>query len=62
MVNNVTGELYKEGEIFKNPQLAETLEKVPIASDPVKMFYSGEMAQEMANDINSKGSVRKTKF
>lgn len=39
------GNFYKEGEVFKQPLLAKTLER--IAADP-ETFYKGKMAQEIA--------------
>uniref|UniRef100_A0A915CL63 Uncharacterized protein n=1 Tax=Ditylenchus dipsaci TaxID=166011 RepID=A0A915CL63_9BILA len=50
-VNNVTNELYKEGEVLKNPQLAETFRKLAISSDPVKLFYGGEIGKQIADEI-----------
>uniref|UniRef100_A0AC35FV63 Uncharacterized protein n=1 Tax=Panagrolaimus sp. PS1159 TaxID=55785 RepID=A0AC35FV63_9BILA len=35
-VNRATGLLYKEGEIIKNPELAETLRKLAVSTDPLK--------------------------
>uniref|UniRef100_A0A914PJB0 Uncharacterized protein n=1 Tax=Panagrolaimus davidi TaxID=227884 RepID=A0A914PJB0_9BILA len=54
-VNRATGLLYKEGEIIKNPELAETLRKLAVSTDPVKLFYNGEIAQEMAAEIFANG-------
>jgi gamma-glutamyltranspeptidase len=34
--NNATGKFYREGEILKNPQLAETYRKLAVSSDPVR--------------------------
>ncbi|CAD5225610.1 unnamed protein product [Bursaphelenchus okinawaensis] len=47
-VNPKTGQLYKEGELLKNPKLAETYRKLATSSDPVITFYRGEMADQMA--------------
>ena len=48
------GNLYKEDEIFKQPQLARTLER--IAADP-EDFYHGKMAHELVNDLKSGGAL-----
>uniref|UniRef100_A0A7E4VUP2 Gamma-glutamyltranspeptidase 1 n=1 Tax=Panagrellus redivivus TaxID=6233 RepID=A0A7E4VUP2_PANRE len=50
-INNVTGELYKEGEIMKNPVLADTLQRLATSSDPAKLFYTGDVAQQIAAEI-----------
>jgi gamma-glutamyltranspeptidase/glutathione hydrolase len=48
------GNLYKEGEIFKQPELARTLER--IAANP-KDFYHGKMAQELVDDVKKGGGL-----
>jgi gamma-glutamyltranspeptidase/glutathione hydrolase len=48
------GELYKEGEIFRQPGLARTL--IRIAADPAG-FYNGEMAHELIDDLSKGGSL-----
>ncbi|KAI6190066.1 hypothetical protein M3Y97_00076500 [Aphelenchoides bicaudatus] len=52
-VNNATGKLYKEGEILKNPVLGETYRRLAVSSDPVRLFYFGEMAQVIAFEIST---------
>lgn len=52
-MNNATGQLYKEGEILRNPVLAETYRRLAVSSDPVQTFYNGEMAQIMAFEIST---------
>ncbi|MFO7938594.1 MAG: gamma-glutamyltransferase [Bacteroidales bacterium] len=47
------GEAPKKGEIFKNPYLAATYEK--IAKDGRDAFYKGEMAQEIADYVQEQG-------
>jgi gamma-glutamyltranspeptidase/glutathione hydrolase len=47
------GEAPKKGEIFKNPYLADTYEK--IAKDGRDAFYKGEMAQEIADYVQEQG-------
>jgi len=48
------GNLYKQGEIFRQPQLARTLEK--IAADPDD-FYHGAIAKQLAADIQKGGGL-----
>jgi gamma-glutamyltranspeptidase/glutathione hydrolase len=48
------GQLYKAGEIFKQPELALTLAR--IATDPDD-FYHGKMAQELINDLKPGGAL-----
>lgn len=58
-INNQTNELYKEGEIIKNPILAETLRKLAVSVNPVEMFYEGEMAQQIATEIFGNSKIYK---
>jgi gamma-glutamyltranspeptidase/glutathione hydrolase len=48
------GNLYKEGEIFRQPELARTLRR--IAADP-DSFYRGEMAHELIEDLRKGGAL-----
>ena len=48
------GNLYKEGEVFRQPELAQTLEK--IATDPDD-FYHGAIAKQLAADIQKGGGL-----
>ncbi|HZP63540.1 MAG TPA: gamma-glutamyltransferase [Terriglobales bacterium] len=48
------GDFYKTGEIFKQPELAHTLER--IASNPDD-FYHGTMARELAASIQKGGGL-----
>lgn len=48
------GSLYKEGEVFKQPALARTLER--IAADPNDL-YRGKMAQELVDDVKKGGGL-----
>lgn len=48
------GNLYKAGEVFKQPELARTLER--IAADPDD-FYHGKMAQELIADLKKGGAL-----
>jgi gamma-glutamyltranspeptidase / glutathione hydrolase len=48
------GDLYKEGEIFRQPELARTLER--IAADP-EDFYLGKMAHELVDELKKGGTL-----
>ena len=48
------GQLYKEGEIFRQPQLARTLRR--IVADPDD-FYHGRMARELVDELKKGGSL-----
>ena len=48
------GNYYQPGEIFKQPELARTLER--LAKDPDE-FYHGAMARELAADIHQAGGL-----
>jgi gamma-glutamyltranspeptidase/glutathione hydrolase len=50
-----TGEPYQVGEVFKQPQLAETL-KV-IAHKGANEFYQGEIANKIIADIEANGGI-----
>ncbi|MGD0480680.1 MAG: gamma-glutamyltransferase [Terracidiphilus sp.] len=50
------GRLYKAGEIFRQPLLAATLER--IVADPDD-FYHGTMAHQLVNDLNKGGDLSK---
>ncbi len=48
------GSFYKEGETFKQPELARTLQR--IEADPGD-FYHGKMARELVDDLKKGGSL-----
>jgi gamma-glutamyltranspeptidase/glutathione hydrolase len=48
------GQLYKEGETFRQPELARTLRR--IAVDP-EDFYHGKMARELVADLSKGGAL-----
>ena len=48
------GDLYKSGEVFKQPELARTLER--IAADPDD-FYRGKMAHELIEELSKGGAL-----
>ncbi len=48
------GQLYKEGETFRQPELAGTLQR--IAADP-DSFYHGKLAQELIDELHKGGAL-----
>jgi gamma-glutamyltranspeptidase/glutathione hydrolase len=48
------GNLYKEGETFRQPELARTLER--IAADPGD-FYHGKIAHELVDELHKGGAL-----
>jgi gamma-glutamyltranspeptidase/glutathione hydrolase len=48
------GQLYKEGDVFRQPELARALQR--IAADPGS-FYHGKMAQELVSDLRKGGAL-----
>ncbi|MGA8741836.1 MAG: gamma-glutamyltransferase [Terracidiphilus sp.] len=48
------GSYYREGEMFQQPELARTLER--IAADPDD-FYHGKMAHELVDDLKKGGAL-----
>jgi gamma-glutamyltranspeptidase/glutathione hydrolase len=48
------GRLYKDGETFRQPELARTLQR--IAADPSE-FYHGKMAHELVADVQKGGGL-----
>jgi gamma-glutamyltranspeptidase/glutathione hydrolase len=48
------GNLYKEGETFRQPELARTLKR--IAEDP-QGFYHGKMAHELIDELHKGGAL-----
>jgi gamma-glutamyltranspeptidase / glutathione hydrolase len=48
------GRLYKAGEVFKQPQLAQTLERITLNPDD---FYHGKMARQLIDDLKPGGAL-----
>lgn len=51
----VRGKAFKIGEVFRQPALASTLER--ISRDGVEDFYDGEIAREIVRDMESRGGL-----
>jgi gamma-glutamyltranspeptidase len=46
---------FEEGELLRNPQLAETLSRISIHGS--KAFYEGDLADIMAKDVQAEGGI-----
>uniref|UniRef100_A0A914WJ81 Gamma-glutamyltranspeptidase 1 n=1 Tax=Plectus sambesii TaxID=2011161 RepID=A0A914WJ81_9BILA len=55
--NPSTGKILEAGDIMKLPELAATLRKIADSSDPVELFYNGEMADAIVNDMKQNGGL-----
>lgn len=55
--NNVTNKVFVTGDIIKRPELAETLEKIALSSDPQKLFYHGDIADVLVREIQENGGI-----
>ncbi|BFZ25643.1 hypothetical protein BsWGS_28681 [Bradybaena similaris] len=54
-INPETGQLFKEGEIIKMPQLAETLRV--IATEGASAYYNGSLTDSVIADLQEIGSI-----
>lgn len=54
-VNEKTGKVKQEGDIVKNPALAQTLRT--IARDGVGVLYNGTLGDRLVEDIQRKGGI-----
>ena len=50
------GKFYEPGEIFRQPELARTLERIA-ANPKANEFYKGAMARELAAEIKRGGGL-----
>uniref|UniRef100_A0A914N310 Uncharacterized protein n=1 Tax=Meloidogyne incognita TaxID=6306 RepID=A0A914N310_MELIC len=49
--NPKTNKVWQFGDIIKRPELADTLERLANERNPVELFYRGEMAEEIINEM-----------
>ena len=52
---DTTGELFKVGDILKNPDLGRTYQR--IADEGVELFYSGVIADQIEADMQANGGL-----
>ncbi|CAJ0939283.1 unnamed protein product, partial [Mesorhabditis belari] len=57
LINPRTAELYKEGETMQRDRLAETLQQIAEADDPVELFYKDEMGEQVVKEIRKGGGI-----
>uniref|UniRef100_A0A914DRB7 Gamma-glutamyltranspeptidase 1 n=1 Tax=Acrobeloides nanus TaxID=290746 RepID=A0A914DRB7_9BILA len=50
-----SGRVYEEGDLLQRLLLADTLEELANATDPVELFYKGGIAQTIAAEIQENG-------
>uniref|UniRef100_A0A914IDE2 Gamma-glutamyltransferase n=1 Tax=Globodera rostochiensis TaxID=31243 RepID=A0A914IDE2_GLORO len=55
-INQRTNKLYEFGDLIKRPELAKTLERLAAADDPIELFYEGEMADEIVEEMERNGA------
>ncbi|CAI4225030.1 unnamed protein product [Auanema sp. JU1783] len=56
-INPSTNATYKVGDLLPRLKLANTLEKIAESSDPVELFYRGEMTEVMAKEFENGGGI-----
>ena len=49
------GATIKEGDFLKNMEYADTLRKLAQSRDPIHMFYKGDIANQIVNEMKNKG-------
>ena len=54
-VDQSTGQVLKEGDTLKMPQLAKTLRQ--IAQHGVDIFYNGSLGQQLVEDVQRRGGI-----
>ena len=55
-INNQTGQVWRQGDKYKNTKLADTLEALAQAGDEgADLFYKGEIADKIVDDLKSVG-------
>ncbi|VDM40622.1 unnamed protein product [Toxocara canis] len=55
-MNPSTNHLYKEGELLRNTVLANTLRQLATSPEPHKLFYHGEIARQISNEMIEYGA------
>ncbi|VDN52085.1 unnamed protein product [Dracunculus medinensis] len=56
-INNATDRVYIAGDLIKRTKLARTLERISRSSDPVELFYRGDMANTIIKEIQANGGI-----
>ncbi|VDM42320.1 unnamed protein product [Toxocara canis] len=56
-INNATNKVFLAGDIIKRPELAATLERLANSSNPEELFYRGDMADTIVQEIQKNGGI-----
>uniref|UniRef100_A0A914IAS7 Uncharacterized protein n=1 Tax=Globodera rostochiensis TaxID=31243 RepID=A0A914IAS7_GLORO len=56
-INPVTNRVYQFGDIIRRPELADTMERLALAQNPVDLFYRGQMAETIVAEIKKNGGL-----
>ncbi|KAI6210862.1 hypothetical protein M3Y96_00372900 [Aphelenchoides besseyi] len=56
-INKETDRVYQFGDVIKRTELADTLEMIADAEDPVELFYHGDMADVIVKEIQENGGI-----
>uniref|UniRef100_A0A8R1TXC9 Gamma-glutamyltransferase n=1 Tax=Onchocerca volvulus TaxID=6282 RepID=A0A8R1TXC9_ONCVO len=56
-INNATNKVFVAGDIIKRPELAKTLERLALSSDPEELFYRGDIAKTLVKEIQKNGGI-----
>jgi len=56
-INNSTNRVYEFGDVIHRRELADTLERLALAEDPLHLFYHGPMADTIVAEIRSHGGI-----
>jgi gamma-glutamyltranspeptidase len=54
-INPATGHVWQFGDIIRRPELADTMERLAKAPNPVELFYRGQMADQIVTEIQKNG-------
>ncbi|KFD71377.1 hypothetical protein M514_07140 [Trichuris suis] len=56
-INPKTGRLYQAGEVMYRPELAQLLQDLAEATDPVQLFYNSSKTKEMVEEMKEYGGI-----
>lgn len=56
-INPRTGHVWQFGDVIRRPELADTMERLAMAQNPVELFYRGKMAEQIVADIQANGGL-----
>ncbi|KAL3081062.1 hypothetical protein niasHT_037530 [Heterodera trifolii] len=56
-INPATNRVYEFGDVIRRPELADTMERLANAQNPVELFYRGQMAETIVAEIQKNGGL-----